>query len=116
VLADLLRLMGQALLAMGRADEAYEALRRARVEAVARDSDRMSWIYLCILWQRRTCWQVLLTLSEIEAQRGKRAEAKAMAKEAQGLVKSIAHHAVAPQLSAAFLSLSDVRVVLDLEY
>jgi class 3 adenylate cyclase/tetratricopeptide (TPR) repeat protein len=112
VTADLLRLSGQALLAQGRVDDAQKALVRARAEAKVRDSDRMSWMYLYILWQRRTMWTVLGTLSAIAEQRGEDAQAHALRTEARHVIESIAGHIEDEHLNAAFRGLPDVKPLM----
>jgi len=112
-LAALMRIKSQALLARGQVEEATETLRQARVATETPDADRMNWLILYILWSRRTLWKVLLTLGQLEAQQGGQAEAEALVREAQALVRTIAGSAGTPELGAKFLSLPDVRAVLE---
>jgi tetratricopeptide (TPR) repeat protein len=113
VLAVLMRIKSQALLALGQIEEAAETLSQAHVATETPDADRMNWLSLYMLWSRRTLWQVLLTLGQLEAQRGGQAEAQALAREARELVQTTAGNAGTLELGAKFLSLPDVRAVLD---
>jgi predicted ATPase/DNA-binding XRE family transcriptional regulator len=97
---DVLHLRGRALLEQGltNSDEACETLARARAEAEA-------------LGSRRTLWPILISLSEIERQRGHAAEAEALRKQAGEIVDYIAHHIGTPELRASFLDLPQVKAV-----
>jgi hypothetical protein len=72
---DVLHLKGRALLEQGLkgTKDAYEALTQARAEAEA-------------LGSRRALWPILISLSEIEQQRGQAAEADALRKQAGEIV------------------------------
>jgi tetratricopeptide (TPR) repeat protein len=112
VSADLLRLRGHALMSLGRTDEAHAVLNHARTEAASRDSDRMSWMFLYILWQRRTMWKTLTALSEIEAGRGNQTEAIALRAQARDYVIAVAEKIAQADLRSAFLGLREVRDVV----
>jgi tetratricopeptide (TPR) repeat protein len=113
ILADLLRIKGQALLEQDLVDNAVEALRQALDESSTRDSDRMSWMYLYILWQRRTRWKVLWTLGTVAAQQGQQSAADALQAEARAIVQRIGDGIKDEALRAAFVALPDVRALLD---
>lgn len=93
-----LLLKGQALLAQGRVEEAYEVLTEARAQSEAAGS-------------RRVLWPVLFTLSQVEAQRGYSTEAENLRQQAREIIEDIAGHAP-PDLRASFLALPNVRAVL----
>ncbi|MGH2522626.1 MAG: hypothetical protein ACRDH2_08995, partial [Anaerolineales bacterium] len=95
--ADGLHLKSQALLALGREIEAYEMLQRARAEAEA-------------IGSRRRLWPTLLTLSQMEARRGRLAETEALRARAREITGYIADHCP-PEARAAFLNLSAVKSV-----
>jgi hypothetical protein len=101
-LADGLYLRSQALLFLGRADAAYDALMQARAEAEA-------------LGARRILWEILFALSQIEAERGNAAEAEALRRQAREIVEYIADHAGAPELRASFLGQPRVREALSID-
>lgn len=113
ILADLMRIKSEALLALGHVEEAQETMRQARVAAETPDADRMTWLILSILWSRRTVWRILVALGRLEARAGNQAEAQALIAEAQEIVGHIADRAEPLELRGAFLNLSDVRKVLD---
>jgi class 3 adenylate cyclase/tetratricopeptide (TPR) repeat protein len=94
--SDALHLKAKALLALGRADEAGEALVQARTEA-----ERVG--------SRRSLWPILLDLSRLEAGRGNRAEAQALRQQAREVVEFIAGNISDSELRASFLSLEDVQ-------
>ncbi|MBI3361147.1 MAG: hypothetical protein HY023_08555 [Chloroflexi bacterium] len=95
---DALRLKAQALLALGRLDEACGGLQEGRVEAEALES-------------RRSLWLLLASLAEVEARRGNDAEAHALRRRASEIVDYIAGHIATPELRESFLALPDVREV-----
>jgi hypothetical protein len=57
-------------------------------------------------------WKSLSALSQVEAKRGKTAEARALLQEAREYVIGIASRAGTPELREAFLTLPDVQAVL----
>jgi predicted ATPase/tRNA A-37 threonylcarbamoyl transferase component Bud32 len=93
-----LHLKGQALLAQGRLNEAYQVLTNARAESEA-------------LGSRHGLWPVLSTLSQIETQRGNLAAAESLRKQAREIIEFIAAH-TPPDLRASFLAWPQVRLVL----
>ncbi len=97
---DALYLKSQALLAQGRREEAREILVEARTAAEA-------------LGSRRTLWEILLALSQIEKERGDPEEAEEMRRRARQIVEYIADHAGTSTLRASFLNLPRVRAVLE---
>lgn len=99
-LADVLWFQGQALLGLGRADEARQALLAAHQQAQK-------------LQARRCWWRILATFKELEAAQGHREEASALHRQAREIVYFIADHAGTPQRRACFLGQPDVRALLD---
>jgi hypothetical protein len=97
--ADALYLKGRALLGQGETEAGYQVLQEARAEAEA-------------LTSRRILWEILHTLSEVEAARGNAAEAEVLRGQAREIITYIADHAGSPDLRASFLSLPKVRDVL----
>jgi tetratricopeptide (TPR) repeat protein len=100
-LTFMLYLKGQALLGLGHTDEARDVLIEARAEAEALDSSKLPRL------------EVLLTLSEIEAQAGNTTAAQALRKEAGEIVEFVANQIDSPKLRASFLALPHVRAVLE---
>src|SRR5689334_20710268 len=86
-LAETLYLKSEALLAQGRADEAYPVLVEARVAAEA-------------LGERWNRWRILIALSKLEAKRGNPTAALELQREAREIVEFIAEHMGAPELRA----------------
>jgi tetratricopeptide (TPR) repeat protein len=113
VAADLRRIQGQALFALGRLEEAHAALKQARLDAQTPDADRMTWLILYTLWSRRSLWKTLFVLTQLEAARENHTEAQTLAGEARAFVTAIADAADALELRGAFLSLPDVKAVLE---
>jgi hypothetical protein len=113
VAADLRRIQGQALFALGRLEEAEVTLNQARSDAQTPDADRMTWLILYMLWSRRSLWKTLFVLSQLEAARENNTEAQTLASEAQAFVTAIADAADALKLRGAFLGLPDVQAVLE---
>jgi hypothetical protein len=72
----------------------------------------MSWMFLYILWQRRTMWKTLMALSEIEAGRGNQTEANALRMQARDYVTAVAEKIAHADLRSAFLGLREVRDVV----
>jgi predicted ATPase len=93
-----LLLKGQALLAQGRVEEAYEVLTETCVKSEAAGS-------------RRVLWPVLATLSQVERQRGHPTEAEHLRHQAREIIEYIAGHSP-PDLRASLLALPVVRAVL----
>lgn len=98
--ADALYTKGQALLGLNESDAAYEVLQQARAEA-----DRIG--------ARWMLWQVLFSLSQIEAQRGNHQEAHALHRQACDLLLYIADHIGDDALRKSFLGRAAVRAVLE---
>ncbi len=96
--AEALYLKGAALLALQRLDEAHSVLSDARTVADA-------------LNVRLASWQILIALSQIEAQRGHADEARALRRQARTVITYVADHSP-PDLRTAFLDLPDVRRVM----
>jgi len=94
--ADVLYTRGRALGALDRADEAYAMLKEARAEAEA-------------IGARRILWQIMLTLSDLEALHGHHAEAESLRQQAREIIGYIADHTGSPELRASFLGLPDVQ-------
>ena len=98
-LPDALYFKGRALLAHGKASEARESL----VEASALAEG---------IGSRRSHWQILYTLSEVEAEAGRHGEAESLRGQALDVVRYIAEHTGSDELSASFLALPDVRSIV----
>lgn len=96
-LTDGLLIKSRALVAQGHLNDAYVSLTRARAEAEAVGS-------------RRTLWQILKILSELEMGRGNYAAAADMNEQARQVIDFIAAHSPA-DLRASFLNLPQVRQV-----
>jgi tetratricopeptide (TPR) repeat protein len=95
-LSDVFYFRGKALLALGRAEEARAAFVEARAEAEA-------------IGSRRSLWQILAALSELEARDGHPAGAESMRRQARDIVHFIADHTGDPGLRRSFLDLPGVR-------
>ncbi|MBI3243398.1 MAG: AAA family ATPase [Chloroflexi bacterium] len=93
--SDALHLKAKALLALGLADEAWEALVQARTAAEQVGS-------------RRSLWPILLDLSRLEAGRGHAAEAQALRRQAREVVEFIAGNISDSELRVSFLNLVGV--------
>jgi tetratricopeptide (TPR) repeat protein len=115
IAADLRRIQGHALQALGRPEEARDALERALDEADEPDSDRMTWPILYILWSRRTVWKSLLTLSRLEAEAGDTTKAVNLAQEAREFITDIAHSLGDTNLRHRFFELPDLRHLMELQ-
>ncbi len=89
---------GRALLALGRVEEAEEALREANQWAER-------------LGSRRVWWKCLTLLAKIAAERGDEFQADAYRGQAREIVDFIAEHAGSTELKESFLSLPEVREV-----
>ena len=96
LIADMLHRKGQALLALGRATEAREALNDARVEAESKD-------------MRRILWMILGELGMVEARLGRHAEANDLQAQARALILDIAARLDNEELRASFLGTLAVR-------
>jgi tetratricopeptide (TPR) repeat protein len=97
--ADALYLKAKALLMQNRKDEAYALLREARADAESLNA-------------RRILWQILMTLHDLEAQRGNGAAAQALRQQARELVRYMADHCPLT-LRASFLQTPEVKAVTD---
>ena len=100
-LSDALYARGRVLLALGRAEEAWDALDEARAEASA-------------IGCRRTLWRILETMSAEAARRGDNESALKLAEQARQVIDTIAAHAGSEDLRDSFLGLPQVRRVLAL--
>jgi len=100
LLANLWHLEGKALLALGELEAAEQVLEQARVQSQA-------------LNLRHRLWRVLLGLSQVQARRGDQAAAARLRRQAREVIEYIAEHISASDLRTSFLSLPDVRAVLD---
>ncbi|MCL5998747.1 MAG: tetratricopeptide repeat protein, partial [Chloroflexi bacterium] len=98
-LTDVLYVKARALMAQEQHDQARVVLSEARREAEALSS--------C-----RTLWQIVSALSLIEAQQGHVVEARALQREARGLIDRIARHITQPDLRQRFMSLPHVDAIL----
>src|SRR5574341_1438664 len=98
-MADVLYLKGRAALALGRIEKAYVILMEARAEAEAMSA-------------RRILWQILVALSDIEAQRGNATDAHRLRAAAREIINYIADHTPSPDLRTSFLNLPSVRAAL----
>jgi tetratricopeptide (TPR) repeat protein len=96
---EALYLRGLALMKTNQPEAGEAALREARAVAEA-------------LGARRALWPVLAALAETEAGRGNTTEAQTLRQQARELIQYIADHCP-PELRASFLSLPEVRAVLD---
>lgn len=94
-LADAYFYKGQALLAQGKIEAAYQALNQARTEA----DD---------LGSRRIGWQILATLAEIETQRSNSTAATSLRHEALATLEYIIEHIPEGELRASFMALPEV--------
>ena len=99
-LPDVLRMRGEALLGLGRTDEALASLSEAKAEAERQGS-------------RRSLWPVLARLAEFEEERGNAGAAADLRQEARSVIEYIADHAEAAGLRETFTSMPRVRAVLD---
>lgn len=98
-LPDALYLKSKALLAQSRVEEAHAGLTQARTMAKATGS-------------RRSLWQILFALSQLEAQLGRTVAAQKFRGQAQEVIEFIADHAGSSELRTSFLNLPEVQVVL----
>jgi tetratricopeptide (TPR) repeat protein len=100
-LSDALYAMGRVLLALGRAEEAWNALDEARAEASA-------------IGCRRALWRILETMSTEAVRRGDNESALSLAEQARQVIDTIAAHAGSEELRDSFLGLPQVKRVLAL--
>ena len=100
VLPDVMRVRGQALLGQGRTAEARQALAEARTTAETTGS-------------RRALWPILTALAQLESEDGNVAEAEALRTQAREVIGFIADHAGTPELGASFLSMPQVRALME---
>ena len=98
-LADALRLKGQALLGLGRPDEARKVLNEARAEAEAQGS-------------RRAQWPILAALSRLEDQAGNTTEAQTLRQQAHEIIEYMADYTGTPEPRTSFLNTPQVRQVM----
>ncbi len=96
---DALYVKGKALLGQGQTEAARKVLAQGREEAEA-------------LGSRRSLWPILVTLSDIEAQRGNAAEAQTLLNQSREHVQFIADHIGNAELRDSFLHLPEVRAVI----
>jgi tetratricopeptide (TPR) repeat protein len=98
--ADALYLKSQALLSMEppRVGEALAVLHESRAAAE-------------VLGARRNLWAILLTLSEVESERGNVTEADALRQSGRQVVDFIAEHIPSSDLRASFLKLPRVQAL-----
>ncbi len=96
--SDALLLKGRVLLAQTEIAQAQDTLRRARLEAESLNA-------------RRTLWQILAALSEVETHRGHADAARALREQARGIVAEIARN-TPEDLRARFLNMPTVNRVL----
>jgi tetratricopeptide (TPR) repeat protein len=95
-MAEALCLRGEALLALGRLDEAHAALQAARAAAET-------------LGARRVRSSILAALAELETKRGEPQAARDLTKEALADITWIAEHISAPELRESFLNTPAAR-------
>ena len=98
-LPDMLRIEGQALLALGRVREAGEALADARALAGAQGS-------------RRALWPILFEMSQVTSLEGNQDESERLLEESKETVNYIADHCGSSEIRESFLNLSQVRKIL----
>ena len=98
-LPDALYFKGRALLAQGRTSEARESL--AEASALAEQ-----------IGARRSHWQILGTLSQLDVEAGRGAEAEVLRNKALDTVMYIAERTGSDELRASFLTMPDVRAVV----
>ena len=99
VLPDLLRIRGQALIALDRIDEAREELGKARAIAEARGS-------------RLTLWRILYELSQVAALEDRQEDKEQLIEQCQELIGYIANHCGRPEVRDGFLNHPVVRKAL----
>ncbi len=99
LLPDLLRINGQALLALGRFQEAWNVLINARVEAGTQGS-------------RRALWSILFVMSQVASLEGNSTESERLLKESKETVNYIAEHCGSSEIRDSFLGLPRVREIL----
>ena len=99
VLPDLLRIRGQALIALGRTGEAREALLKAQEIAEARGS-------------RLTLWRVLYEMSHVAALEGQQEDKETLLGQCRDLIDYIADHCGRPEVREGFLNHPVVRKAL----
>ncbi|NQW22903.1 MAG: AAA family ATPase [SAR202 cluster bacterium] len=99
VLPDLLRIRGQALIALDRIDEAREELGKAREIAEARGS-------------RLTLWRILFELSQVAALEDRQEDKEQLLRQCRELIGYIADHCGRPEVREGFLNHPAVRKAL----
>ena len=99
LLPDILRIKGQALLALGRVGEAGGTLAAARAMAEGRGS-------------RRALWSILFEMSQVASLEGNEAESEGLLEESKDTANYIAEHCGSSEIRGSFLGLSKVREIL----
>ena len=97
-LPDLLRVRSRTLLSLGKRDEARQALSEARELAEQQVS-------------RRSLWQVLHDLHDLESEEGNSEAAESLREQARVVIHYIADHIAAPELRASFMDRPEVRAM-----
>jgi len=100
VLPDRLRARGVALFALGRAQEAWEALSEAREIGEAYGS-------------KRALWRIYFEMSRVAAQEQRDEESRQHLEQSKDLINYIADNCGEPAIREAFLNTSQVRSVLE---
>jgi predicted ATPase len=99
-LCDILHFKAQALLGLGRTDEAIQVLQAARAEAESLNS-------------RRALWLILTTLTRVEAERGHTAASEELRRQAQAIIAYMADHMETAEFRTAFFNLPDVQAIIE---
>lgn len=102
VLPDLLRARGEALLALGRTGEAWEALSEARDIAERHGS-------------RRTLWGIYFEMSKVASAEKRFDESQKLRQRSKELIDYIADHCGKPEIREGFLNTPKVRQALAAE-
>ena len=98
-LPDILRIEGQALLALGRVTEAWTALANARAAAEAQGS-------------RRALWSILFEMAKVASLEGNHHESERLLDQSRETLNYIADHCGSSELRNAFLNFSQARNLL----
>ncbi len=93
---------GEALLELGKVDQAHEALLDARSRAEA-------------LGSRQTLWRILALLAEVESRRGNGDQAEAFREQAKQAMTFIAERLQVLGMKEAFLQTPEVRALIHIE-
>ena len=102
VLPDLLGARGEALLALGRTEEAWEALSEARDIAERHGS-------------RRSLWRIYFEMSEVASAEKRFDESQKLRQQSRDLIDYIADHCGKPEIRDGFLNTPKVRQALAAE-